>query len=146
MSKFIKVFVALLAVSALATPAFAITADFSGFYQARALMYDNLDGNDNVNDASRGIDHRYRLFASTALNEDVKAVFGIEVDQAWGSGTAGWADLGTDEKSVIELKHTYLDFNIPAFETNVKAGAQYYKLGRGILIGDDAAGILGQGY
>jgi hypothetical protein len=134
-----------------AAPAFAITADFTGFLQSRGIAYDNMDGNDNLDDNARGVDSRYRLWTNTALNENVKAVFAIEVDYTWGqvnpaagTGTVGRevGQIGADAKGQIEIKQIYLDFNIPTLNTNVKAGTQYTVLGNGyILAGDDTTGV-----
>lgn len=147
MSKFLKIFVALAAIAAFATPAFAIEADFGGFLQVRGLMLDNMDGNDDNDDQQRGIDQRFRLYSTFALNENVKAVFKTEIDSVWGKRDldpdAGKevGSLGADAKGEIEVKNIYLDFNLPTLETNVKAGTQYFYLGRGFINGDDATGL-----
>lgn len=145
MSKHTKLIVATLAAMAMATPALAVTADISGFLQVRGIAFDNLDGRDETDDNARGVDQRLRLFSNVALNENVKAVFGIEVDSVWGDTARNSADkevgaVGADPKGEIEIKHLYLDFNIPEISTNVKAGSQYFKLGGGLIIGEDAAG------
>ncbi len=145
MSKIFKVLVALVAMTALAAPAFAITADFTGFYQARGIAYDNMDGNDDADDNGRGVDSRYRLWTNTALNENVKAVFAIEVDYTWGDTGSGGKEVGkvgADAKGQIEIKNIYLDFNVPTWNTNFKAGTQYLVLGNGLLLGgDDSTGL-----
>lgn len=162
MSKYLKFVVATLAAVAMATPAFAVTADVKGFFQTRGIAYDNvLDMNDDADDNARGVDQRFRLFTNAALNENVKAVFGIEIDNTWGRKNVSPTTLtdsggdtvsipapgkqvgtmGTDAKAEIEIKHVYLDFNIPELNTNVKAGSQYFSLGRGLIIADDAAGL-----
>lgn len=148
MSKFSKILVALLASSFIAAPAFAITADFTGFLQTRGIAYDNMDGNDDIDDNARGVDSRFRLWTNTALNENVKAVFAIEVDYTWGStndnaiGGAGLGKIGADQKGEIEIKQLYLDFNLPSANTNLKVGTQYSVLGNGfILAGDDFTGV-----
>jgi len=147
-SKFSKILVALLASSFIAAPAFAITADFTGFLQTRGIAYDNMNGNDDLDDNARGVDSRFRLWTNTALNENVKAVFAIEVDYIWGStnnnavGGAGIGRIGADQKGEIEIKQIYLDFNLPSVNTNLKVGTQYSVLGNGyILAGDDFTGI-----
>jgi hypothetical protein len=149
-SKFSKILIALLAISFIASPAFAITADFTGFLQTRGIAYNNMDGRDNTDDNARGVDSRYRLFTNTALNENVKAVFAIEVDYAWGkqastpglTGAGEVGSIGADAKSQIEIKQVYLDFNLPSLNTNIKAGTQYTVLGNGfILAGDDTTGL-----
>ncbi len=147
MSKFSKILVALAAATVLATPAFAVTADLTGSLQIRGMAWDNTnDFNDDLDDNGSAVDQRFRLFTNAALNENVKAVFGIEVDNVWGdsdnkSSTKEVGSMGTDPKTELEIKHLYLDFNIPGITTNVKAGSQYFKLGGGFIIADDAAGL-----
>ena len=139
MSKFFRISMVLLVCTALATPALALQADFKGFLQVRGFTYDNLDGNDDADDNASGFDQRFRLWTNAALNEDVKAVFGIEVDNAWGD--TGVGRVGADATGQIEIKHLHLDFNVPWAATNVKAGAQYFRFGGGFIQGDDASGI-----
>lgn len=136
--------------AAIAVPAAAIEADFTGFLQARGFTHKNLAA-----DGARanGVDQRFRLWTNTALHENVKAVFAIEVDNVWGADTTatdtnlptavrgGVGRVGADATSQIEIKHLYLDFNVPFASTNIKAGAQYFKLGGGFIQGDDASGL-----
>lgn len=149
----------LLAVTALAavtaTPAAAITPDISGYLQTRGIAYDNFDGDDSLDDSARGSEARLRLFTTAQPKENIKAVFGIEVDHVWGayddnarlnssdgSGKQVGA-LGADAKGQIEIKHAYLQFNLPEYKSNPKfrVGVQDFYLGRGLLIDDDAAGL-----
>lgn len=145
MNKFVRIFVALLATVALATPALAIDANIKGFFQARGIAYDNLNGDDDVDDNARGVDQRMRLWIDGAANENVKMVLGLEIDNAWGDlgrdGDKEVGRIGSDAKGEIEVKHIYLDFNLTGLDTNVKAGTQGWSQGRGYLIGDDAAGL-----
>jgi len=150
-SRFSKIMVALLASMAIAAPAFAITGDVSGFLNVRGVAANNMDGRDKSNsmydDNTRAVDQRLRLLTTAALNENVKAIFQIEVDNVWGriDTTGGTSkevgSVGTDAKQQIEIKHIYLDFNVPEINANVKAGSQYFKLGGGLIIGEDAAGL-----
>jgi hypothetical protein len=166
MKKQMKWLLAALALAALATPAFAVTADMTGTLGVRAIAVNNLDGNDNVQDHGNFVDQRFRLFTSVAANENVKAVLGLEVDNVWGrtnsgatgatltdSGgdtvtlpnTAAGKDLGAvgaDDTTKLEIKHLYLDFKIPSLGANVKAGTQPFNFGRGMVVNDDAAGLL----
>ena len=135
--------VALLASTAIAAPAFAVTGDVSGFLHVRGVAADNMDGRDKDSklndDNTRAVDSRLRLFTTAALNENVKAVFTVEVDYMWGD--TGVGKLGADQKGEIEIANLYLDFNIPEANTNVKAGTHYYKLGGGLIIGEHASGV-----
>jgi hypothetical protein len=168
-SRLTKIMVALLASTAIAAPAFAITGDVSGFLHVRGVAADNMDGRDkgdsttfirtdrngtpildskgnlitdtlNRDDNTRAVDSRLRLFTTAALNENVKAVFTVEVDYVWGDAGTGrvGADYATNN---IEIANLYLDFNIPEANTNVKAGTHYYKLGGGLILGEHASGV-----
>lgn len=150
MSKLTKIMVALLASTAIAAPAFAITGDVSGFLHVRGVAADNMDGQDKEDgvsdDNTRAVDERLRLFTTAALNENVKAVFTVEVDYSWGDNdndprTASVGRVGSDTTSQIEIANLYLDFNIPEANTNVKAGTHYYKLGGGLILGEHASGV-----
>jgi hypothetical protein len=162
-SRLTKIMVALLASTAIAAPAFAITGDVSGFLHVRGVAADNMDGRDKdssldrfdpvtgakiytTDDNTRAVDSRLRLFTTAALNENVKAVFTVEVDYVWGDndndpGTASVGRVGSDTKGQIEIANLYLDFNIPEANTNVKAGTHYYKLGGGLILGEHASGV-----
>jgi hypothetical protein len=172
MKKQMKWLLAALALAALATPAFAVTADMTGTLAVRGIATNNFDGNSDAQDHTRGMDQRFRLFTSVAANENVKAVLGLEVDNVYGRtdggaaakapttltdsngdtvvipgtpATAGGKDLGamgTDDATKLEIKHLYLDFKIPSLGTNFKAGSQPFKFGRGIVISVDAAGLV----
>jgi hypothetical protein len=145
MKKQMKWLLAALALAALATPAFAVNADMTGTLSVRAIATNNFDGNDDVQDHGKWADQRFRLFTSVAANENVKGVLGLEVDNVWGRvATTGKeiGTVGTDAKGQLEIKHLYLDFKIPTLGTNVKAGSQPFNFGRGLVINDDAAGLL----
>ena len=147
MKKQMKWLLAALALAALATPAFALNADMTGTLAVRGIATNNLDGDDDIQDHARGMDQRFRLFTSVAANENVRAVFGLEVDNVLGRTGAAGKELGavgadpTGTASVLEVKHLYLDFKIPALGATVKAGTQPFNFGRGMIINDDAAGL-----
>ena len=145
MKKQMKWLLAALALAALATPAFALNADMTGTLGVRAIATNNFDGNDDVQDHTRALDQRFRLFTSVAANENVKVVFGVEVDSIWGRTAATGKDIGSmsaDDTTKLEIKHLYLDFKVPALGANVKAGVQPFNFGRGMIINDDASGLL----
>lgn len=128
--------------AALVTPAFALTVDSKGFLEIRGLASRNLfDGSNGTNDDDAAhVDQRFRLWTEAAADENVKGVFALEFDGWWGDKEAG--DIGSDGKGQLEVKHVYLDFNLPELKTSVKAGTQYFKLGNGYLAGDDASGLI----
>jgi hypothetical protein len=158
MKKQMKWLLAALALAALATPAFAVTADMTGSLSVRAFNTSDFTKDPDIS-RQRFVDQRLRLFTSVAANENVKAVLGLEVDNVWGRASfapagAGALDpktnaagkeigaLGADAKGQLEIKHLYLDFTLPESKVNVKAGTQPFNLGRGLIINDDAAGLL----
>ena len=156
MSRLTKIMVALLASTAIAAPAFAVTGDVSGFLHVRGVAADNMDGRDKdsslnrfdangnkiytTDDNTRAVDSRLRLFTTAALNENVKAVFAVEVDYVWGDNGTGRVGADYSDNN-IEIANLYLDFNIPEANTNVKAGTHYYKLGGGLILGEHASGV-----
>lgn len=102
--------------------------------------------NDHDSDVADGDNYattqRMRTYFDYVANENLKAVLGLEIDNVWGSGTA--ADWGTDGKGNIEVKHAYLNFNLPDTTVNIQAGLQYVAL-PGVfgnpVFDDDAAAI-----
>lgn len=148
MKKQMKWLLAALALAALATPAFAVNADMTGLLNVNGISLNNIDGNDAKNgigqDHTRAAEQRFRLWTSVAANENVKAVLGLEVDSVWGS-TAGAKEVGAvgaDAKGQLEIKHLYLDFKVPTLGATVRAGTQPFNFGRGLIVNDDAAGLL----
>jgi hypothetical protein len=144
--KTFKVLVAALAAVAIATPAMAVTADISGNLWVRGLMTDGVVADDVT---TKGFDQRLRIFTTAAANENVKMVMGLEVDGIWGRtnqdpATAGkeFGTMGADATALLEMKHLYLDFKVPAMGATVRAGLQGFNVGRGMIINDDATGIV----
>lgn len=143
-SKYAKWLVALVATTLLATPAFALTGDISGFLNVRGIASNNIDDfNSDAGGSNAIVDQRFRMQTTMAASEDVKAVFQIETDNVWGDTNSAAGKeigaIGSDATGAIEVKHLYLDFKVAG--ANVKAGTQYFKLGRGFIIADDAAGL-----
>ncbi|MBE0503464.1 MAG: hypothetical protein IBX46_04970, partial [Desulfuromonadales bacterium] len=66
MKKQMKWLLAALAIAALATPAFAVTADMTGTLSVRGIANNNMDGNDDNQDHGQWADQRLRLFTSVA--------------------------------------------------------------------------------
>jgi len=144
MSKFLKVLIALAAVTAMASTAMASDFSLKGYYQVRGITYDNLDLNDAAADNANGVDQRMRLWFNGAANENVKGVFAVEVDNVWGdTGATGKqvGKIGSDAKSQIEVKSAYLDVNLADYGVKLKAGTQGFNQAKGLIIADDAAGI-----
>jgi hypothetical protein len=82
------------------------------------------------------------LYYTAVLHENLKLVNQFEFDAIWGANPKdnSYGDIGADAVA-IEVKNTYADFNVGAF--NFKVGTQgARKLGKGILFADDNTGIL----
>jgi hypothetical protein len=144
--KTVKVLVAALAAIAIATPAMAVTADISGNLWIRGIMSEGISANEQ---SSKGFDQRLRIFTTAAANENVKMVMGLEVDGVWGrtnqaSGAAKeFGSVGADATALLEMKHLYLDTKIPALGgATLRAGLQGFNVGRGMIINDDATGMV----
>jgi hypothetical protein len=125
-------------------PSFAVEMQARGSWRAAASWYD-FDGEDSDegNGETFRARQRARVWFDFIANENLKAVLGLEIgDVTWGN-EAGV--LGTDDDTAIEVKHAYIDFNIPSTQINVKAGLQGIyipgNLGSPIL-DDDAAALM----
>ncbi len=139
---------AIMAAFILGTVAMASAVELKarGAWRANANWTDNLDFQDGDNDGNSeddfNIQERARVWFDFIANENVKAVLGLEIgDFRWGQ--TGAADLSSDNTDIIEVKHAYLDFNLPETQINVKAGLQWVELpsafGSNIFGGDVAA-------
>lgn len=69
---------------------------------------------------------------------NVDAALKLEIDQVLGGGKAGQADVGNDEKSIIEVKAAYLSYMLPFLPgLSVKGGADEYKTVGGFTCGTE---------
>jgi hypothetical protein len=125
-------------------PSFAVEMQARGSWRAAASWYD-FDGenSDFDNGETFRARQRARLWFDFIANENLKAVLGLEIgDVTWGNGAG---KLGTDDDTAIEVKHAYIDFNVPNTQVNIKAGLQGIyipgNLGSPIL-DDDAAALM----
>jgi hypothetical protein len=112
--------------------------DMYGMWSANLVDHDS-DVKDGDNYFTN---QRMRAYFDYVANENLKAVLGLEIDNNWGQGTG--ADWGTDGKGNIEVKHAYLNFNVPDTTVNVQAGLQYVALPSVFgnpVFDDDAAAI-----
>lgn len=114
-----------------------------GSWRAAASWYDyQAQNSDNKlqTDTFRAR-QRARVWFDFIANDNLKAVLGLEIgDITWGQGAG---QLGTDGKAV-EVKHAYIDFNLPNTDINIKAGLQpiYIPGNLGSLVLDDDAAAL----
>lgn len=118
--------------------------DVYGMWSANLRDFDN----DRADADNYFTTQRLRTYFEYIANENLKAVFGLEIDNDWGStdGTfARGAQWGSDAKGNIKVKHAYLDFTLPDTEINVKAGLQYVALPSVFghpVFEDDAAALV----
>lgn len=129
-------------------PAFAVEMQARGSWRAAGTFYDNADFDDDGGEETFRAQQRARVWFDFIANENLKAVLGLEIgDVTWGGNNAATVGndgaLGTDGVN-IEVKHAYLDFNLPNTSVNIKAGLQpiYIPGNLGSLILDDDAAAL----
>ena len=84
----------------------------------------------------------YRIRPYFSYNTaNVTAAVKLEIDQINGKGTTGAADVGNDEKGIIEVKAAYLDFKLPFVQgLSVKGGVDEFKSVGGFVIGTEIGG------
>lgn len=106
---------------------------FSGAAYAYGAMFNTVKKD---NSASYG-SYRFRPYFTYAT-ANTEATVKLEIDQILGGGNAGQADVGNDEKAMIEVKAAYLKFGIPAVEgLSVKGGVDEYKTVGGFTCGTE---------
>jgi hypothetical protein len=138
---------AILAAFILGTVATASAVELKarGSWRVHANWMDNYDFDDDdpVSEDDFAVYQRARVWFDFVANENLKAVLGLEIgDVRWGDGAGA---IGTDQRA-IEVKHAYLDFNLPDTEVNIKAGLQWIELpssfGSNIVSKDMAALVV----
>jgi len=127
-----------------------------GWNTAYSVSTPYKDGkyDDDVDDTASYWDARLRLQMEFVASDDLKGVYQLEVgDVTFGGDTSKGGEpgeavlndnsgrLSADEVNV-ETKSLYLDFNVPNTPVNAKVGIMPAKLGHGIVLNDDVAGIL----
>jgi hypothetical protein len=129
-------FVILLVVIGLATPAaFGAELRVTGFFDNVFPRF-QINGSAIDNDPTRNHDketfgrERSRFFFNFIASDDLRGVFGLEIDQAYGApatdrvgsgcvpgeGAYEFADCGFKnaiDNNAIEVKHMYVDFRVP---------------------------------
>lgn len=149
MKKSMKVLVAMLALAALSTPAFAIEHEVSGrFASFFAVTNYSADGNlQKSAPTANWFDQRLRLGYNAKADANVKVVTKFELDYSfWGNssyvnGRGQGGAIGADSVN-LETKNIYLDWTIPSEKLNVKIGMQGKDdVFSGIIFGSDMAGI-----
>ena len=135
-------------------PSFAVEMQARGSWRAAASWYDFSSADDDGNGETFRARQRARVWFDFIANENLKAVLGLEIgDVTWGSndsktgnnvGQNSGGALGTDGVS-IEVKHAYLDFNLPNTNVNIRAGLQPILIPGNLgsfIMDDDAAALM----
>jgi hypothetical protein len=152
MKKSMKLLVAMLALAALSTPAFALEHEvygrFASFYAVTNFTAGGLDQLKNSAPTANWFDQRLRLGYNAKADENVKLVTKFELDYSfWGNssfsvGRNQGGAIGADSVQ-IETKNVYLDWTMPSCNLNAKVGMQSYDDAfSGIIFSTDMAGIL----
>ncbi len=165
MKKRLVMLVALLAVVAIAVPAFAVEFKYGGMYRLRWQSNDNLaDGGgygeylnntnnyfpwgsnrtvnlrqDDLNDSQNYMDQRLRMYFTFVASENLQVVSKFEIDNIWGfqpDKFSGGGGVGADAIN-IEVKNVYVDFNVPYTPVRATLGVQTVGLMTGWIIDDD---------
>jgi len=134
-----KVLVAALAVAlaaVMAVPASAFENEFGGYFRVRAYSQSDFTGDDSGDRDYQVVDTRTRLYYTAKFSDDFKLVNKFEIDNTWGDGDLG--DIGADCDGAIEVKNTYVDFNMGNY--NFKLGTQGAVIARGFVFWDDFSG------
>ncbi len=146
MSKFTRISIALLAIAAVAAPAFA-DSKISGYYRMQGVGQ-NIKQISDDSDTESLIDNRLRLRYQNDINDYVSVVYYGEVDTVWGAqskgnaagGIGGGGQLGADGVNV-ETKNAFLDFVFPDSAYAVRVGVQGFgDHAENTILADDMAG------
>jgi len=148
MKKSMKLLVAMLALAALSTPAFALEHEVSGRF-ASFFAVSNFTADGQLKESAptaNWFDQRLRLGYNAKANENVKLVTKFELDysffgnSSFSVGRNQGGAIGADSVQ-IETKNIYLDWT--ASNCNAKIGMQSYDDAfSGIIFSTDMAGVL----
>ncbi len=89
---------------------------------------------------------RIRLQLEAIASESLSGTVFFEMGESKWGNTATGASLGAD-RTIVEIKHAYLDWVIPNTEVKVRMGIQWlalpsYTTGGSMVLNNDAAGIV----
>jgi hypothetical protein len=159
---------AVAALGCMGSTAFAMEHDFNGLLRIKGDLtnFDQAGGNDasvkagglralyraNPSSSFFYSEQRARLKYTGKFSDDVKLVTQFEIDSRWGDSSQGKANLGstrngggameTDQVN-LETKNVYMDFKIPTFPTQVKAGLMPFDDAyKGVFLTTDIAGVM----
>lgn len=134
MKRFMVMFVALLAIVAIAMPAFAVEFKYGGLFRLRWHSDNNLSGTPGDDDQNY-MDQRLRMYFTFIASENLQVVTKWEMDTQWGQEVTG-GDSGADAIR-LEMKNVYVDFNIPYTPVRAMLGVQGITIEEGWIIDDD---------
>lgn len=143
MKKLLVLGLALFLVAAFTLPAAAIENQFGGYWENVWSNYKSLDFTDEGSKDYSSIRSRSRLYYTAVLSDKLKFVNKFEMDTTWGQRATpntkdSYGSIGADGIA-LEIKNTYLDFNLADFRFEV--GTQGFKILRGLVMDDDATGM-----
>lgn len=139
-----KMFVVLVAVLALSSPAFA-EFKLNGYYRLTGVMQD-IKSKSNDPRTESLVDQRLRMKFTNTLNDSISVVYYGEVDTPWGEQSkghiGGGGQLGADGVNV-ETKNMYVDFKVPDSTWKARTGIQGLSdQFRGMVIDEDASALV----
>jgi len=140
MKKRLMMLVAIVAVVAIALPAFALEFKYGGLYRLRWQSNNNVtDGDSSSDDNQNYMDQRLRMYFTFIASENLQVVTKWEVDTIWGNSFDKFSTgggVGSDSIN-LEMKNAYVDFNIPYTPVRTTLGVQGISLMTGWMIDDD---------
>ena len=165
MKKYLTMAVAVLAMAAMALPAYAFEVSWGGVFRARIISDNYFTGadspnvpsavgaNENINpnyfdyvgaqtDHYNRVDQRARLYMYVTASENLRIVTRYEIgDIRWGDKGSG-VNIGADQ-DIIEPKNSYIQFNIPHTPVQASVGVQGIVLLHSWLLDNDfSAAVL----
>lgn len=130
---------------AVVAPSFALENKFGGYWDTRAYIQKNFNGEDNGDQDVSLVDTRTRLYYTAQINDNLKLVNKFEMDTAWGSSKDKkgkgdhYGDIAADGVD-LEIKNSYADFTMG--DVNFKIGVQGLVLARGFIFDEDFSGAV----
>lgn len=128
-------------VLAFTLPAAAVDHIFGGYWRVRAFTQQKFTGEDNTDAKNfQATDSRTRLYYTAKFSDDFKFVNKFEWDWTYGSYSGqNLGRIAADSKD-IEIKNSYVDFNVWQKKLNFQVGIHAARLGRSYLFDDDFSG------
>ena len=137
MSRILKTMIVLLAIAAMAAPAFATDFSISGQMRVEGY-YNDLDSN---SDADMHWDQRLRVQSVWKVSDEVKVVLRTDIgESAWGSNGQYSVRHPASNSGQFQIDKAYLEINKEMFK--LTAGEQYYGSPNAILVDNLGTGLV----